>query len=153
MTVWVSGKFPRCGIAFTISANQFHHIYLSGMVLKPVRLLCEGLFTWRWGTPGRWGNPLRWGNPPVYISYWPIEYSLFSHNLWTKTRNCAGLGSFQHKVQHCCFQLTLMFVGFDNQSSLLTRWLHLLKNGRKVLKLVSKMALKEWNTNFGSSTL
>ena len=27
----------------------------------------EGLFTWRWGTPGRWGNSLRWGNPTVHI--------------------------------------------------------------------------------------
>ena len=31
------------------------------------RSTTEGLFTWRWGTPGRWRNPLRWGNPPVHI--------------------------------------------------------------------------------------
>ena len=31
------------------------------------RSTTEGLFTWRWRTPGRWGNPLRWGNPPVHI--------------------------------------------------------------------------------------
>ena len=31
------------------------------MAIMPIHNISQGLFTWRWGTPGRYGNPLRWG--------------------------------------------------------------------------------------------
>ena len=40
---------------------------LEAFVDKKWQSPLQGLFTWRWGTPGRRGNPLRWGNLPVHI--------------------------------------------------------------------------------------
>ena len=45
----------------------------------------EGLFTWRWGTPGRWRNPLRWGKKLTLFymqSYNPAIPGALSQDYW-----------------------------------------------------------------------
>ena len=51
------------------------------------------------------------------------------------------VGKWFAKLRTDKFHPTIAFTICTNQ-------FHLLKNGREGLKLVSKMALKEWNTNF-----
>ena len=49
------------------SIHCYHLVYRNFAWHPLWRSTTQGLFTWRWGTPGRWGSPLRWGNPPVHI--------------------------------------------------------------------------------------
>lgn len=60
--------------------------------------------------------------------------------MWAN-QSVLGLGKWYAKSKTCKFHPGIAFTICPNQ-------LHLQKNGHKRLNLVSKMALKKWNSNF-----
>ena len=59
---------------------------LRGNVREKINKKPEGLFTWRWGTPGRWGNPLWW----VTRLFTPAHFNLMEFLRSFLRRHLAG---------------------------------------------------------------